>query len=132
MKQKKIKKETPDIPGISGNSEHLGYGMRDGTTLTVSRKQTRRLVEAYDILPLDFWLENLNDPESSMATKNECAKNAAPYVHRKMPVSIDDDSGNPMSFITPEMIAKLTNDELKAFQSIMLKISKLMKAQEET
>ena len=39
--------------------------------------------------PLAFLMRVMNDKEKSLALRMEAAKNAAPFIHRKMPIEIE-------------------------------------------
>lgn len=124
-----------DYPGLNGPQKAMyrlgkfspNYG-RDHISLT----EARRTAESYGIFPLNFWLENLNDtaPRDSKEShlqhlmfRHECAKAAAPYVHRKMPIGIDNGAGGPINTISPDALSKLSEIELEQFQSIMFKLA---------
>lgn len=116
--ERKKKKPDLDIPGMSGKEK------KQQTYTSIRRQQVRKAAEEYKILPLDFWLAALNDEENDFSLRNDCAKSAAPYVHRKMPIGLDDGNGGPVSLITPQMLAKLSDQELQLFQNMMLKLAK--------
>jgi hypothetical protein len=88
-----------------------------------SVKQARKAIQDYDILPLDYFLSLLNMDGVSVSTKIECAKAAAPYVHRKMPIGIDNGAGGPISLITPAQLSLLSNSDLAALEAIMTRMA---------
>jgi hypothetical protein len=47
------------------------------------------------------------------------ASQVAPYMHRKMPIGIDDGRGGPIQFATSEQLAKLSDDDLASLQKVM-------------
>ena len=85
----------------------------------------RKQVQDYPLLPLDFFLANLNNPKNSRTFRHDCAKAAAPYVHRKMPIGIDNGSGGPVSFISPEQLALLPSADLLALEAILGRVAML-------
>jgi hypothetical protein len=103
-------------------------GRLPGTKNQHSLRQAAEAAKKYGILPLDFFLTNLNDPKAKFAVKMDCAKAAAPYVHRKMPIAIDNGEGGPVSFATPEQLARLPAKDLKVLQEIMSKVALLAKS----
>jgi len=47
---------------------------------------------------------------------------AAPYVHRKRPIGIDGGDGKPISFISADRLANLSNEELAKLLEVMGKL----------
>lgn len=107
------------VKGQSGNPA----GRAAGGENKLSIQQARKAAADYDILPLDFFLSILNNPEESKGLRVDCAKAAAPYVHRKMPIGIDNGQGGPITFATPEQLAKLSTADLKKLEEVMQKLA---------
>lgn len=109
-------------PGESGNP----YGRPKKAETNIAIKAiVRKQVQDYPLLPLDFFLANLNNPKNSRTFRHDCAKAAAPYVHRKMPIGIDNGSGGPVSFISPEQLALLPSADLLALEAILAKVASI-------
>lgn len=118
------------VKGVSGKDASIqkpadSPNIKNKLSLTQALEAARK----YDILPLDFMLSELNRKGGSKIFKLDCAKSAAPYVHRKMPIAIDDGRGGPVSFATPEQLAQLPVKDLKLLQELMLKIAALPKSE---
>lgn len=70
------------------------------------------------IMPLDFFLSNLRNPELPMAFRHDNAKAAAPYVHRKMPIAIENLDA-PFRVLDMAELAGLTDEELAVVEKLM-------------
>lgn len=105
--------------GESGNPS----GRPKGTVNTHAVQAARKAAEEYNILPLDFFLTQLNDKTKGLAWRLDNAKAAAPYVHRKMPIGIDDGNGGPIAFATPEQLSMLSASDLKKLEEVMQKLA---------
>lgn len=55
--------------------------------------------------------------------RHNAATAAAPYVHRKMPIGIDNGNGGPVTFATPADLAKLSTADLKKLEEVMTKLA---------
>ncbi len=66
-------------------------------------------------------LREWNVPLNSITTgvRMRAGENAMPYVHRKMPMAIDGGEGKPLTLLTPEVVAKLTDEELGKLAAVM-------------
>ena len=72
-----------------------GAGRKPGSKNKLTVKQVR-LVEASGITPLDYLLTEMRDPLKDDATRRDCAKAAAPYVHARLSnVQHGSDADNP-------------------------------------
>jgi hypothetical protein len=105
-------------------------GRPAGTKNKLSLKDAQEAQKKYGVKPLDFFMVHLNDPRMPRDFKFECAKAAAPYVHRKMPIAIDDGNGGPVSFASPEQLAKLPTKDLKMLTEILGKLKAIKSADE--
>jgi hypothetical protein len=98
-------------------------GKPKGTIARHSLKTAAEAAKKYNIMPLDFFLGELNNLKNPMGHRTDCAKAAAPYVHRKMPIGIDDGKGGPIQFATPEQLAQLSDKDLRTLQDVMVKLA---------
>ena len=72
-------------PGARGGRPK---GARNKRTL-----ETIEQVEASGLMPLDFMLAVMRNPEAEMADRFEAAKAAAPYIHAKLVASHTTEGG---------------------------------------
>jgi hypothetical protein len=89
------------------------------------------------LTPLEFMLKLMRgDPEElaqigvpkkdiTTAIRRKAASDAAPYVHRKMPIGIDDGKGGPLMMYSPEQLMALSDEELNKLATIMGKLAVL-------
>lgn len=72
------------------------------------------------LMPLDFFLSCLRNPELPLAFRHDNAKAAAPYVHRKMPIAIENLDA-PFRVLDMAELAGLTDAELAVVEKLMEK-----------
>ena len=74
---------------MAGNANS---GRKKGSTN--KRRFAQRLAKEYDIEPLDYMLQVLNDKKNDKAERMDAAKSAAPYIHPKLAnVAMSHDGG---------------------------------------
>jgi hypothetical protein len=95
--------------GQSGNPQ----GRRLDRISKYSEDQLKEIASRYGITPLEFMVACIRDPAQTMDFRLDAAVAAAPYMHRRMPIGIDNGSGGPVGFYTAEQLAKLTDDQLE-------------------
>jgi hypothetical protein len=115
--------------GKSGNPA----GKKPGTKNKVSIVAARRVLEAAvrdargkavdraakDLTPLGFMEAVLRTPsEYPFAARSWAAKEAAPYLHRKMPIAIEG-GDKPIRVVSVDALAKLSTDELERLQAVL-------------
>ena len=76
-----------------------------------------------EVTPLSFMLDTMKDPKMPHSMKFEAAKQAAPYVHKKMPIAIEG-TDKPIRVMDLAALAKLTDEELDAMDKILARIVK--------
>src|SRR6266478_6562150 len=86
---KKIANLRPWKKGQSGNprGRPLEYRVSKHTEAELKEIATR-----YGITPLEFMVACIRDETQSMAFRLDAAATAAPYMHRRMPIGIDNGS----------------------------------------
>lgn len=126
-----VSKRKPGDPPKPGDSDYKAphlfkkgqianpAGGPKGLSMRFSIAQAKELAKEYKVMPLDFMLSELNSPKTGRAFKLDCARAAAPYVHRKMPIGIDNGSGGPIGMYSAEQLMKLSDEELAKLQQIM-------------
>lgn len=55
----------------------------------ITQEERDRLMDEYDMSPLEFLLYVINNRNVEMKSRIEAAKAAAPFVHRKMPQAVE-------------------------------------------
>lgn len=60
--------------------------------------------------------------EVKLEQRISAASQAAPYVHRKMPIGIDGGAGKPLAMVSTEALAKLSEAELTNLLNVMSKL----------
>lgn len=76
------KKSVKSVPGKNGGARP-GAGRKPGAR----NKRTAEMIDAAasgGIMPLDYMLSVLRNPESSIDMRMDAAKAAAPYLHSKL------------------------------------------------
>jgi hypothetical protein len=88
--------KTPtDIPGVFRHSKDGGLRDEHGVLVSfinLKKRDDKRFEEALGTpadTPLDLMLGVMKDPRMPLAIRFDAARNAAPYVHRKMPLAIE-------------------------------------------
>jgi len=72
-------------------------GGRAKGTINKSKKAILDKAKKKGITPLDYLLEVLNNKKTDERTRIEAAKAASPYIHRKMPQSIENTDMNKLA-----------------------------------
>ena len=130
---KKASKPSGFQKGKSGNPA----GMKPGTKHKVSKVAARRVLEAAirdaensrgtaaddkdakNLTPLGFMEAVLRTPSKfPFVARQWAAKEAAPYLHRKMPIAIEG-GDKPIKIISVDALAKLSTEELERLQAVL-------------
>lgn len=74
---------------MSKGGKREGAGRPKGSTNKLQQNEVDALVAEYGITPLKVMFELMADKDSDNKDRLDCAKAAAPYVHRKMPIEAD-------------------------------------------
>lgn len=72
------------------------------------------------LLPLEFFLHVLRDPQMPLGFRFEAGKAAAPYVHRRMPIAVEVQETQYRT-LDIEDLEGLTDEELEQLQTLMAK-----------
>jgi hypothetical protein len=105
-------------PGQSGNPNGRPPGSRNKKDIIAENLTSQAISEG--ILPLDLFLHVMRDVEKPLGVRFECAKAAAPYVHRKMPIAIETDQQN-FRALDITTLQGLSLDELQTMGKLMAK-----------
>ncbi len=100
-----------------------GAGRKNGSVGHKWRHTSEFYRQRYSIMPLDHLLGILNAPPGtkgvSDARRDFAAKAAAPYLHRRL---TGDEEKPPVEYATD--LSKLTDDELIAFERLVIKVQR--------
>lgn len=108
----------PFKKGESGNPDGRPTGARNKQALVVEDLTAKAITEG--LMPLDFFLQVLRNNEMPLGFRFECGKAAAPYVHKKMPIMIENLDA-PFKVLDIATLEGLSDDELETLQRIMAK-----------
>ena len=98
-------------------------------TVSAAVKEVSDMFKAHEdwITPLEFLLAEMQDTNNPKHVRIDCAKNAAPYVHRRMPQAIDGGEGKPINLLSTsaslEHLATLDDSELSNLLQLVGKIT---------
>ncbi len=122
------RKGRPRVPGSGRKKGTLNSGPKKRVVAALIREANEKARErnknAKDISPLEFMLEVLHNPdEYPFAARQWAAEKAAPYVHRKMPISVDGGGdGQPIRVIDATKLAAMTAGELETLVAALEKL----------
>lgn len=94
-------------PGIKSKKDQLLEGAIEEGALT-------------GLMPLQFLLEVMRDPSKGLGIRLECAKVAAPYVHKRQPIAVET-TDVPFKVFDINELEGLSDEELDVLEKIMLK-----------
>ncbi len=105
--------------GKSGNPA----GKKPGTKSRVAKMRDAALLKvlAGHKDPLGFLLGIMVSDEAPLGVRIDCAKAAAPYVHKKQPIAIENSDKGPFRIFDAAKLAGMSENEIK---SLMLLIEK--------
>lgn len=93
---------------------------RDVVAEILKKCETERLPT-----PLEFLMEQLWDSKHPLVFRKECAKEAAPYIHRKQPQAIDggETPGGVSKPIAITKLPELSDEQLEQLAAIADRLS---------
>lgn len=106
------------VKGQVANPKGRPKGSKNKKDLVVADLTKQAITEG--LMPLDFFLSNLRNDGMPLGFRYECAKAAAPYVHRKMPIAIEDVNA-PFRVLDMAELAGLSDAELALVEKLMEK-----------
>lgn len=104
--------------GQSGNPNGRPKGARNKKDIIAEQLTVQAISEG--IMPLEFFLSVLRNPEMPLGFRFEAGKAAAPYVHRKMPIAIENLDA-PFKVLDIDSLHGLDDEELETLQKLMQK-----------
>lgn len=106
------------VKGQVANPNGRPKGSKNKKDLVVADLTKQAITEG--LMPLDFFLSNLRNDQMPLGFRYENAKAAAPYVHRKMPIAIEDVNA-PFRVLDMAELAGLSDAELALVEKLMEK-----------
>jgi hypothetical protein len=84
-----------------------------------------RAVKGKQVLPLEFMMSTLNSVDLPWKCRAWAAKEAAPYLHRRMPIAIEGgDANRPLVFATASQLQGLPTAQLEVAMQFLSRFSR--------
>lgn len=106
--------------GAPSNNPH-GRPVGSKNRLTVLKEEALLSVLAGKNNPLDFLLTLMSDETAPMVLRVDAAKAAAPYVHKRMPIQIENSDRGPFRVFDDSKLKGMSSDELIIMRSLIAK-----------
>lgn len=106
------------VKGQSGNPAGRPKGSRNRKDIIAEQLTQQAISEG--LMPLDFFLSVMRSDEFPMGMRFEAGKAAAPYVHRKMPIAIENGDA-PFKVLDMSTLQGLSLEELEQLRELMRK-----------
>jgi hypothetical protein len=71
--------------------------------------------------PLNFLLGSMTNDKMPMAIRIDCAKAAAPYVHKRQPIAIENSDKGPFRIFDAAKMGGMSEQELLALKTLVEK-----------
>jgi hypothetical protein len=81
----------------------------------------RQLAAGDGITPVDLFLSLLRDPKTPMGIRLKAAEACAPYIHRRMPVAVEDVTPQKR-LVDLDALSRLSPTELEVLSNIAAKL----------
>lgn len=109
-------------PFVKGNKAHPKAGRPKGskTKRDIILEGAVSASTLTGLMPLEFLLDVMRDHNRGLNIRVECAKIAAPYVHKRMPLAVET-TNVPFKVFDLDALDDLSDDELEMVHRIMLK-----------
>lgn len=104
--------------GEAANPNGRPKGSRNKRDLVVEDLTAKAITEG--LMPLEFFLTVLRNPAMPLGFRFECGKAAAPYVHQKRPIQIENLDA-PFKVLDVAQLENLSDEDLEHLQRIMAK-----------
>ena len=111
---------------LKGNPNGAGrkIGSRGKWAMLTDEQRIALANQTDGIMPIQFFLSLLRDPNCPIQQKINAANLVAPYLHRKMPIGIDGGAaGKPIFTLQAGQLKGLSEEELSMLYSIMAKLN---------
>ncbi len=80
------------------------------------------IVKKGDLTPLQFMQSMAMDETLDPGLRLKAAADVAPYLHRKKPIAVDGGEGMPLTVLSADRLAAMSNDELEALNAALIKL----------
>ena len=106
-------------PGVSGNPKGKPKGSKNRSSLA----RALGIDKKPGLMPLEFMLEVLRHPDDyPFVARQWAAKEAAPYLHRKMPIAIEG-GDKPLVFLDAAKLTNMTAEDLSKLAALLEKVA---------
>lgn len=109
--------------GKSGNPAGKPKGTKNRVTLLREAALAKLLAGHKD--PLGFMLGIMVSDKADLATRIDCAKAAAPYVHKRQPIAIENSDKGPFQIFDAAKLGGMSETEIKALMVLIQKAGAL-------
>lgn len=96
-------------------------GRPKGTKNKVTQLKEKALVRILSghRTPLDFLLKLMESDDAPLAARIDAAKAAAPYVHRRMPIAIENSDKGPFRVLDERQLGNLSEAQLLMLRDLL-------------
>lgn len=108
------------MPFVKGQAPGPGRPKGARNKKDVVAEQLTQQAISEGLMPLDFFLSVMRCPDAALSMRHEAAKAAAPYVHRKMPIAIENGDA-PFKVLDMSTLQGLSIEELEVMRELMRK-----------
>lgn len=118
--EKKRKANAGSFPkGKSGNPNGRAKGSKNRVT-RLKEKVLNDILSQYKT-PLEFLLGSMCSEHVPFASRLDCAKAAAPYVHKRMPIQLENSDQGPFRIFDMAKLGGMSEHELKMLMALIEK-----------
>lgn len=80
------------------------------------------IVNKGDLTPLQFMQSVAMDETMEMHLRLKAAVDVAPYLHRKKPIAVDGGEGQPLTVLSADKLANMSDEDLAAMNAALIKL----------
>lgn len=103
------------------NRKGRPVGSKNRVTL-LTNAQRMAIVTKGELTPLQFLQSVAMDETQDIETRRKAAADVAPYLHRKKPIAVDGGEGQPITVLSAEKLAAMSEKDLEAMNAALIKL----------